>query len=387
MHDRSILGPADVTDDQLTALVAELLRRDVGEVRVLDSVAHPVDYDLTAITTAGRFWVRGTARVGAEDVPFGFFVKHVQSWGRSPLMAEVPAHLRAFAEAGVPWRTEPLVYRSDLDDRLPAGLRMARALGVFDLDELSASVWLEVVDAVPVTWNSARFRRAAGLLGRLAASERVRERAGVGRFPWSVRDYLEGRLTHQVLPMLRSEEIWQHPLVAGAFDDELRGRMRRAADRVDDLVDELASMPLATGHGDACPNNLLVTAGGDGFVLIDYGFWGELPVGFDLGQLLVGDVQLGRGPAAGLAEVERVIVPAYVEGLHAEGWDLDEAVVRRAHALHLMTFTGLSCLPFEHLGKELTPPLRRLAAERAAVARFSLDLLERTSAQVSSSPG
>jgi hypothetical protein len=375
-HDRTALGPADVSDPQLTQMVAALLRAPSGDVTLLESHASEVDYDLPAITTAGRYWVRGRASVTGTEVSFSLFVKHVQSWSRSPLFALVPPEMVVMAEAGVPWRTEPLVYRSDLRDRLPDGLRMPRSFGVFDLDEKSAAVWLEEVEARQVPWNLSRYERAAHLLGRFAGSPRVRERGLVGEHPFTVRDYLEGRLTGQVLPMLRDEGIWHHPLVAGAFDTDLRRRLLATADDAAALVEELAALPHLPAHGDACPNNLLVVDGIEGFTLIDFGFMTMLPVGFDLGQLLVGDVQVGRRSAASLAEVESVIVPAYVDGLRAEGCDIPEPVVRRAHALHLMTYIGLSTLPFEHLDAPVTRELEHVAAERAATARFSLDLLQ-----------
>lgn len=378
MHHREALGPADVSDQMLTELVAALVGEPLDRVDLLDSHAEQVDYALPSITTAGRYWVRGQALVGQRCQPFAFFVKHVQSWARSPLFAQVPTEIAAMAEAGVPWRTEPLAYRSDLGDRLPRGLRMPRAFGVFDLDEKSASVWMEEIAAVPAEWDVARFAQAAYLLGRLAASSRVRERADVGQFAWTVRDYLHGRLTHQVIPLVRDAGVWQHPLTAPAFDDSLRARLQASADRAEELVDELAGLPLGTIHGDACPNNLLVTADNDGLVLIDYGFFGQGPIGFDLGQLLVGDIQIGRQQASTLQTVENTILPSYVEGLRAEGCEIALDVVRRAHALHLMLFTGLSTLPFEHLGAQPTPTLHQMAADRATIARFSLDLLEAT---------
>jgi hypothetical protein len=43
-----------------------------------------------------------------------------------------------------------------------------------------------------------------------------------------------------------------------------------------------------------------------------------------------------------------------------------------------MLFTGLSALPFELFGEPPTPELRAIAAQRATIARFSLDLLEAT---------
>jgi aminoglycoside/choline kinase family phosphotransferase len=181
-----------------------------------------------------------------------------------------------------------------------------------------------------------------------------------------------------VLPMLRDDDIWRHPVVAGAFDDELRRRLLKAADRAPAYVEELAALPRLASHGDACPNNLLVVPGYDGFVLIDFGFFTLGPVGFDLAQLLVGDVQTGRLPSSCLAAVEAALVPAYVDGLAAEGFTTTVDEVRRAHALQLMVFTGLSTLPFEHLGEPPTPELHAVAAERAAIARFSLDLVDST---------
>jgi hypothetical protein len=247
-------------------------------------------------------------------------------------------------------------------------------------------VWLEEIETRHLRWDLARYERAAYLLGRFASSPRVRERALVGEHPFTVNDYLNGRLAVQVLPMVSDEAVWCHPLVAGAFDAELHDSLLEMVIHAADLVDELGRLPRLTGHGDACPNNLLVVGDADGFTLIDFGFMTLLPVGFDLGQLLVGDVQVGRLPASSLPDVEEVVVPAYVEGLRAEGCDIAESVVRRAHALHLMIFTGLSALPFEHLDAAITPQLQHDAAERAAIARFCLGLLAETN-QVSSSPG
>ncbi len=101
--------------------------------------------------------------------------------------------------------------------------------------------------------------------------------------------------------MLRDDGVWQHPLVAGAFDDDLHGRLLEAADRSAEYAEELSSRPIVASHGDACPNNLLARVGSDDFVLIDYGFWGPGPIGYDLSQLLVGDVQLGRRSSDDLA--------------------------------------------------------------------------------------
>ncbi len=378
MRDHSNLGPADVTDEQLTQMVADLLGTSAEDTEILTVRVDPVDYDLPAITTAARHWVHGCARAEGAERPFRIFVKHIQSWARHPYFAFVPPEHRAAAAAGVPWRTEALAYRSDLGDRLPAGLTMPRALGVFDLDEESSAVWLQEVPVAEVTWDVGRYERAAHLLGRLAVSPRVQPLRDVGQFGWEVSMYVEGRLSTQVLPILMDEGVWQHPLIAGAFDDDLRARLQTAVARVPSYAEELSALPVATAHGDACPNNLMARAGSDDFVLIDYGFWGPNPIGFDLGQLLVGDVQIGAGSPDQLADVEAAVVPAYVEGLRAEGSDIAVDVVRRAHALQLLVFSGLSALPFEFLDRPPDEALHRTAQDRAAIARFSLDLVDAT---------
>lgn len=374
MSTRALLGPADVDDHELTTMVAALF--DEERVELLDVDVVPVAYDLASITTASRHWVSGHATTATGPRPFRIFVKQVQCWSRSPLFEAVAPEVREMAAASVPWRAEPLVYRSDLAERLPDGLSMPQVLGVYDLDELSASIWLAEVPATDWTWDLHRYARAAHLLGRLAGSAAVAPLAAVGQHPWTVRDYFEGRFRHQVTPMLHNDDLWSHPLLAGAFSPALRERMCDAAARAPLWVAELDGAMVVSGHGDACPNNLLGAPDRDSFVLIDFGFWKPLPVAFDLGQLLLGEVQLGRRPAASLDETDAAIVPAYVEGLAAEGLVVDTVLVTRLHALQMLLFTGLSIMPFEHLDSPPSPELEQLAANRAEVATYCLDLAE-----------
>lgn len=371
MVTREALGAADVTDDHLASMVAALL--DVVSAEILDVRVEPVDYDLPAITTASRHWVCGRAVTPRGTEPFRMFVKHIQSWGRHPFFQQVPPEFQEMAAASVPWRTEAAVYRSDLAERLPAGLSMPRALDVVDLDELSAAIWIEDVSAAEVVWDLERYRRAAYLVGRLAASPQVAPLAALRDVEWSLMSYTSGRLAVDVVPMLMGDDVWQHPLCA-AFDEDLRGRLRDAASRAVELAAEGDALPRLTSHGDACPNNLLVGPGGD-IMLIDFGFWGAAPVGFDLGTLLSGDVQIGRRSADTLAELNETIVPAYVEGLRAEGCDIPEAIVRRAHAIRTLLMTGLSAVPIDLFEAPMTAATQGIADDRAKLARFSLDLL------------
>jgi hypothetical protein len=380
MNDRVLLGAADVSDERLRHLVADQLGRPSDDVVLLASRAEVSPYDIEALTTAGRYRVRGRARTPAGDQPFAFFVKVVQCWSRTEAFQLVPEPFRAQATELFPWWPEPAVYRTDLARRLPVGLRMPRAHAVVDIDELSAALWLEEVDVVHGAWTDDQFVKAAHLLGRLAASPAVREtvdpRRRADRSP--LRGYYEGRLTHQVLPALREDTLWQHPLLAATFTADLRDRLRRAADHVEQVVAELEAMPVAVLHGDACPRNLLVPRDGDGFVLIDFGFWAEGPVGFDLGQLVTGEIQLGERPVADLPRLQEACLPAYQDGLRQEGLDVGIDQLWRAHALQLLLFTALSAIPFEHLGGPPTPETITLSGARATCAEHVLDLVDRT---------
>ncbi len=371
-----ILGAARPEPDFLLGLVADQLGRPV--TRLSEVQVFPVDYDVDAITTAARWWVRGTATTTSGDAPFAFFVKVVQAWSRSPVFARVPEAFRAVAAAGVPWRSEARVYRSDLASRLPDGLRMAPCHAVIDLDDESYALWLGQVPVIDLPWTPARFGRAAHLLGRLAGSARVADLAGVGEFPYVPSDYVRGRLSMQVVPILQSD-VWHHPLLRDAFDDGLHRRVDAVLGRLDTLGAELDAVPRTTTHGDAAPGNLLVTSEA-GFALIDFGFWMPLSVGFDLGQLLVGDVVLGKRPAESIAATDRLIVDAYLAGLRAEAAPAaltDERTLRRGHALELLLFRGLSAMPFDLL--DAAPDvLVPTARQRATLTRYCLDLLDAT---------
>lgn len=386
-HRREVLGDDDITDAELAAIVADLWR--VPTVALLDSTAATVDYDVPSILTGARTWVRGHADAGDGPRAFTLFVKRVHHWRHSPAFASLPPELGEWAATTVPWRSEVLVYGSDLAERLPAGLTMPRALRIEDRPDETAVLWLESVDDPPHPWDRETYVRAARLLGRMSGSERVAELADIDPLGWSIHYFVEGRLAHTVLPGLFDDATWQHELVAPYFGD-LRPQLTAVANHLDALADEFARLPHRTSHGDACPNNLLRHPSGAGFTLIDFGFWRSQPVGFDLSQLLVGDIQIGRRDAADLPELAEACVTAYADGLAAEGHEVEDAVLRRGHAVSLMLFNGLPSLPLEQMAEaarraaagELTD--ERLAAlddwslQRSRIARYALDVLERS---------
>ena len=395
---REVLDADDVTDTELEAMVADLW--GVPEVRLLESSAETVAYDVPSILTGARTWVRGRASVSAPEVveaggagevgqEFTLFVKRVHSWRHSPAFADVPPEIGEWAATSVPWRAEPLLYRSDLRDRLPEGLSMPRGLRVEERADETAVIWMEAVPASAEPWDRTSYVEAAGLLGRMTGSQRVAELAAIDPLAWHVQYFVQGRIAHTVLPGLFDDATWEHELVAPYFGD-LRAQLTAVAAHLDPLAEEFAAMPHRTSHGDACPNNLLRHPSGSGFTLIDFGFWRPQPVGFDLSQLLVGDVQIGRRDAADLPDLAESCLTAYADGLTAEGAGVPDAVLRRGHAVSLMLFNGLPSLPLEQvaeadrlakageLGDERLAAMHDWSLQRSRIARYALDVLDRT---------
>ncbi|MDT0184604.1 hypothetical protein Q9S36_30920 [Microbacterium sp. ARD31] len=370
-----VLGEDDVSDAELGALVASLW--GVPAVRLLDSAAAEVDYDVPSMLTGARTWVRGHADAGDGPQEFTFFVKRVHHWRHSPFFAFVPPEVAAWAVDTVPWRSEVLLYASDLAARLPEGLTMPRALRIDDRPDETAVLWLEAVEHDPTPWADSTYARAAYLLGRLAGSSRVAPLAAIDPQPWHIRTFVAGRLAHTALPVLDDETMWRHPAVAEHFGP-LRARLAEVAGRVDALAEEYAALPHTAAHGDASPNNLMRHVGDDGFTMIDYGFWRPQPVAYDLSQLLVGEIQVRRLDADGLPERAAACLEAYADGLAAEGGSVDPAVLRRSHAVSLMLFNGLPSIPVETLGEEDREAAAHHLAQRAAMAAYALDVLAAT---------
>lgn len=378
MSARTMLGPADVTDEHLAQFVAEAL--GVEHVEVISNDVQVVDYDLEALTTAGRYWVRGRARHSRGEEPYAFFVKVVQTWTRTPQFQMVPEHMRERAGRGIPWRGEVEVYRSDLASRLPDGLLLPHVYRVQDIDDGSAFFWLEAVDADPVPWGEPTFERAAYRLGCLAARPAVAPVASRGMQD-VVRSYAHGRVEGQILPALHSDPLWEHPLVAQTFSPALRARLLSAAEALPGYLEELDAAALGSAHGDACPRNLLVPrTRPDDFVLVDFAFWCRAPLGFDLTQLLMGEVQVGERPATHLADLDEDCLIAYVRGLAAEGCDAPIELLRRTHALLMLLFAGLTAVPIELLFGGEPPGDVDVIRERATAAEYVLDLVESSTA-------
>lgn len=254
----------------------------------------PVGFTPSALTTAAVYRVVDERR--------SVFVKILQSPRHAPQLTGIPADLREWLVRDFPWRVEADFLLSGFE--LPPGMRLPGVVRIDELGDDRVALWLEDVVCADAEWDAPRFARAAQLLGRWAG-----RRFGGAPGP-ALRMLTEARLNRDAFLHLESDDL------------------RALAARVPELLDRLDALPQAIGHGDACPQNLLVPRDEpDSFVVIDVGWQCPFPIGFDLGQLLVGLADVGVVPVPALPALHTLLIDAYLDGLRAEGRAVSRAEV------------------------------------------------------------
>lgn len=395
LENMNVLGLASVGAGELTGIAAAALQDPAAELQ--SASAREINFPMFNMTTGGLWRVEGTARTRdgaggpARVARFSTVVKLVQS----PLLwsgiGQVPASFRDDLVRYYPWRTEVEVYASGLAEAMPAGGRLPAVYSIDELDEQRTAIWMEDIPESPgAEWTDDRFRDAAMLLGRLAGSSAVRD-LGPGisevRDAERLRFYLNSVGARVFIPGIRGEDLWKVPAVADAADPHLIAGLRSLTDQAPELLVEILSLPAFPAHGDASPQNLLIEFAGDApggstnFAVIDWGLYGGVCAGFDLGQLLAGWVYLGAMAGNELYRLEPLCLQAYCEGLADGRPDIAESTVRRGHAASMAIFAGLQAIPTQRLAEPDSEELRALVKGRVEMARFVLDLLASTDRQ------
>jgi hypothetical protein len=381
---RAALPPAE-----LAAVAAAAAGRDVQRATAR---AVPVDYDWSSPATAGLWRADVRAQADGAVLDLAFFVKllrHPRLWPELSQIPDGPA--RQDFLSFFPWRFELDMHACGIGENLPAGMRAPVLYRARPVDADHVALWWEYVDQRPGPWELADYRRAARLLGALAA----RRRAGAAanqRLPEvsrrmppgeALRYFVGGKIMRGSLPALQAASTWRHPVLAAALRDAadpgLPADLAALGARLPAVLGRLDQLPQCYAHGDATPQNLLIPAGRpDELVVIDWGFGSLLPVGFDLGQLLVGLASAGQTELADLPRIDAVIFEGYLDGLRDEEYDADPGDVRAGYLGGLAARSALCLLPLELLGREPPPAdlpaLPALFLRRLQLTRQLLDL-------------
>jgi hypothetical protein len=144
------------------------------------------------------------------------------------------------------------------------------------------------------------------------------------------------------------------------------------------------------GHGDLHRRNVLLPAGVDDVVALDWGFCGPAPLGADLAELVVGPTWFCDLEIADFAAAEEVAFDAFRRGLADAGWHGDERLLRLGYAAHAGLRTG-ACMPgwaVFMLGPERAAsseilfgrPVADILAAWTELAELTLDLADEAAA-------
>ena len=312
-----------------------------------------------------------------DGTPWSVVAKTLRPPSQSPLWDLIPDEFRPEVLRNLDWHGEPRLYELGLDAHLPEGLRPPAVYRIDHAEDV-ITIWMEDV-ADHGQWTTARYRRAAEALGRMAGRwPEARATAELGLRRRNLHNLFFGKITNLDLRILAEEAFWATPPVCDLPDRELRSDLFDLADRMPALLDHAETLPHGMAHGDAAPANFL-DPGDRNIVAIDWSYGSSAPVGSDLSQLLAGRFDCGEASPGELDVVIPAIVDGFCEGLAIEGSDVDRAQVEAAFAIHLGVRTVFSLLVVEARGKLHADDLTRLIAPRAALARAGLDLCARVS--------
>jgi hypothetical protein len=362
----------------IAARAAELAGVDPAQVTVRD-----VSYAWGSPGTGGLWTVSAPA---ARFGPVEYFVKllrHPRLW---PGLVHVPEPFRDGFLQQFPWRFEYDMQRSGIATVLPPGMRTPTLHHVHRPDADHLLLWWERIHERPGRWSREEYVRAAFLLGRLAARRRDgaminsalpalchRERGSALRY------LVESRVMVGALGELGGAALWSHPAVAATLDrlgePGLRTELLELGQQLGDLLDAVERVPMTYAHGDASPQNLLIDERApDTFVVIDWGLGSLLPVGFDLGQLLVGPVHAGLVDPDEIPAIDALVVDPYVDGLARDGLRLDRDVIRIGYHACLALRSALTTLSLQDLAGRTAEETDRFVDQRVRMARQLVDL-------------
>ncbi len=343
-----------------------------ANVRVESVVVQPFPYSWGAPATAGLWRVDVAHEAGTQSY-FVKLLRHVRRW---PGLLAVPEQFREELCRAIPWRFEYDICRAGIADLLPDGMRTPTLHYAKEIDDDHVALWWEFVEVDPLPWQPEDFARAAYLLGRLAARRRQGTPANA-RIPLVPKEMERGALRYFVEHRILIATVGElHALRAQPVPGvpaDLVAEMLALAGRLPGLLDRLDRLPQTYAHGDASPQNLLIPVGKRSErVVIDWGFGTLLPIGFDLGQLLVGLAHAGELAAAELPAIDAAIFDAYLDGLADEDYAVDPADVRLGYVGSLTARSALASLGLDEPGG-VTP---EFLAQRVALTRALVDMAQ-----------
>ena len=326
---------------------------------------------------------------GAHPLRQTFFVKLLRNPQIWPSLHTIPEPLRKEFLAIFPWRMEYEMHHAGLADALPEGMQLPR-LNHANVTEDYISLWYTFVDVDPRPWEPPDFSRTAYLLGRLAArrregarvNEQLPTRCRAASRTSSLCRYVRQRVLGLEARIVQDASRWRTARMVEALaalgDQRLAVDLPALVSRIPTILDRLVGLPQTFVHGDASPQNMLIPVADRSLrVAIDWGgFCTLLPVGFDLGQLLIGLAHAGEVEVSELPALQDAILEAYCAGLANEDYDVPPDEVRLGFLGSLVCRSGLGALPLDPPEAAIASLTNAELTQRLQLARYLVNVAD-----------
>ena len=265
-------------------------------------------------TVGGVMKVTGTAKMGADILPFSLVVKTQDKWDRH----------------GDPncWRREYDLYQSGLADRFPPDLYLPRCL-LLEEETAQTRIWMEFVEG------------ATGS-NHLHADELASCAERIGRFQANFhREGPRGLPFLQAFPAIRSSfDLWYTYIMSKTlattiqgFPDNIRKLLLDYAAHAEEWLQAVDRLPDTLCQGDVHHDNLILR--GQDVYLIDWDCAGYGRMGEDAVDVHMEAFVYSSRDTADLPRYRKRILDAYCTGARDRGVEihLEDELVRAIFAL------------------------------------------------------
>jgi hypothetical protein len=229
------------------------------------------------------------------------------------------------------WKREWLAFDSGLLASLPPGVRAPRTLLTTQPREDECWIWME--DAAGRTGTALTlddYSVVADALGRLQGAYAA-DPAQLPSHEWLSRDWLRGWADTSAgqLAAVGDDSGWDDERLASLAP--MRQRALAVWAHREQLLAIVEAAPQTLVHLDFWPHNLFVADDGD-VIAVDWSQVGIGAVAQDIDQITLDPIWMQVTPDVAVSDLETRILPSYLAGLHAAGFDVDAESLQRWYA-------------------------------------------------------
>jgi hypothetical protein len=324
------------------ALLTDLVRQDQRSpsLEILDWSVKPLSQKILMETTGGLFCFSGQERNGGDTTPWSMVLKILTKPQNDCLAPREWCY----------WKREMLAFQSGFLAGLSHTLAVPRYYGTMETAN-DAWIWMDhIIESTGKIWEIEQFQIAARQAGRFAGV--ILNSVPLPAYPWLSEPFFRSLLDDggwwaNLLNPESPNNVWESPVVQGAFTETLRSQVKHIWAEKHHLLDILDRLPQVFCHNDFHRRNLMIrkeAKGGEELVALDWALCGPGAIGSELAQLIGASTASFDADLARFDELEATVLQNYLAELRNSGWYGDPQIVRLAYLLSVALWPG-STLP------------------------------------------